>query len=187
MKFTIDNTMNIILNDCILFNNCIDNTGAIAVPINNIKVLIDKKKPLSLVVSRPICDITEGITKEIPAIKITLNNVIIIRLCVTPISINEIPAVINEIRIMRFTPMKSLMRPADNANNIPIKPNSFTDDIVVKSALIGSDVKYSFSRAYIETNDVKIVNETKKHNTMPLLSKICLMFLKNTENFVSGI
>lgn len=130
---------------------------------------------------------TEGIAKAIPAIKITLNVVMIMTLCEMPINIIEIPLVSSAISNTFLTPIKSLTRPAASASNIPIKPNNLTVEIMVKSAWMAFDVRNSFKIVYIETNDVRIVSDTKKHNTIPLLSKICLIFLKNTENFVSGI
>ena len=85
-----------------------------------------------------------------------------IMLVVIPITKSEIVLVNKANEINRLIPMRPLKRPANNDSNIPITPNSFTNDAVEMSPFNLSDSIYKFKIAYILINIINKVNEMNK-------------------------
>ena len=133
-----------------------------AVPINNITVFTDKKNPWLRLTVIPTFEMTEGIAKAIPATNVTLKIVMQIMLVVIPITKSEIVLVNKANEINRLIPIRPLKRPANNDSNIPITPNSFTNDAVEMSPFNLSDSIYKFKIAYILINIINKVNEMNK-------------------------
>ena len=72
----------------------------------------------------PTFEIVDGIANAIPPTNNTLHITNKITFVVKPIKIRETILTINEPTITCLTPVRSLIRPANNESNIPIIPKS---------------------------------------------------------------